>query len=151
MYDKYKAKHHSMSINKWRKEIEERFDVEAYGDTPTERMEDALGQVEELFNSNLTPKEINEYIEYIKKIFARWYKIGAARGAAEMLKDLAWYEILPKDINKLKEKLNEPVNNNDFLFWKSNLKFKAINGERKEINNDISLSYKRILWKYSKI
>jgi len=48
MYDRYKAKHHSMSLNKWVKEIEERFDLEADGDTPTEKMEDALEQIEDL-------------------------------------------------------------------------------------------------------
>lgn len=148
MSDKYKAKHHSMSVNKWRKEIEERFDVEADGDTPTEKMEDALDQIEDLLNSNLAPDEINRYI---KKVVVRWYKIGAVRGAAELLKDLAWYEILPEEISELKEKLDEPLENDDFLFWKSNLKYKVVDGKLKKIKKDISIGYDRILDKYSKI
>ena len=148
MQNKYKAKHHSMSVNKWRKEIEERFDVEADGDTPTEKMEDALDQIEDLLNSNLSPDEINRYI---KKVVVRWYKIGAVRGAAELLKDLVWYEILPEELSELKEKLNEPIENDDFLFWKSNLKYKVVDGELKKIKKDISIDYERILSKYSKI
>jgi hypothetical protein len=148
MSDKYKAKHHSMSINKWRKEIEERFDVEADGDTPTDKMEDALDQVEDLLNSNLSPEEINRYI---KKIVVRWYKIGAVRGAAELLKDLAWYELLPEGITELQEELSEPLENDDFLFWKSSLKYKAVGGEQKRVKKDFSISYVRILQKYSKI
>ena len=148
MYDKYKAKHHSISINKWRKEIKERFDVKAEGYTPTEKMEDALDQVEELLNSNLTPEEINQYI---KKIVVMWYKIGALRGAAEMLNNLVWYEILPESITELTQKLSEPIVNDDFLFWKARLKYKAIGGEKKTSKKDFSISYSRILRKYSKI
>lgn len=148
MYDKYKAKHHSMSVNKWRKEIEERFDLEADGDTPTEKMEDTLDQIEDLLDGNLSPDEVNRYI---KKVVVRWYKIGAVRGAAELLKDLSWYEILPDDLSKLKNKLREPLENDDFLFWKSSLKYKVVNGDVKKLKKDISIDYERILEKYSKI
>jgi len=148
MHDKYKAKHHSMSVNKWRKEIEERFDVEADGDTPSEKMEDTLDQIEDLLESNLSIDEVNRFI---KRVVVRWYKIGAIRGAAELLKDLAWYEILPDDISELRDKLKEPLDNDDFLFWKSNLKYKVVGGDLKKLKKDISIDYERILQKYAKI
>lgn len=138
-----------MSINKWRKEIEERFDLEADGDSPTEKMEDVLDQLDDIIsNSNLSKDEVNQYI---KKVVIRWYKIGAVRGAAELLKDLTWYEILPEDINELKKKLSEPIESDDFLFWKTSLKYKAIGTGLKRVKKDISIDYKRILEKFKKI
>ena len=148
MYDKYKKKHHSMSINKWRKEIEEKFDIEAFGDTPTEKMEDALDQVEGMIDDNVPVDEINEFI---RKVVLRWYKIGAVRGAAEMLKDLVWYEVLPEDEVELKEELSEPIDNDDYLFWKASLKYKTIDGNTNKQKRDFSITYKKILNKYGKI
>jgi len=148
MYDKYKQKHHSMSVNKWRKEIEERFDIEAFGDKPTDKMEDALDQLEGMIDDNIPVDEINEFI---RKIVLRWYKIGAIRGAAEMLKDLAWYELLPDDEDELKEKLSEPIDNDDYLFWKASLKYKTIDGETNIPKRNFSIPYDKILEKYEKI
>jgi hypothetical protein len=149
VYEKYKAKHHSMSLNKWRKEIEERFEIEADGITPAEKMEDAIDQIEDLLADNLSVDEVNNFI---KRMVLRWYKIGAIRGAAEMLKDLAYYyDILPDDEKELKNELSEPIENDDFLFWKANLKYKSVGNATKKTKKDFSISYKRILRKYSNI
>ena len=137
-----------MSVNKWRKEIEERFELDADGDTPAEKMEDALDQIEDLIESNLSAKEINRYI---KRVVMSWYKIGAVRGAAELLKDLSWYEIIPGNISELRETLKEPLSNEDFLFWKASLKYKTVDGETKRVKRDFSVDYEHILKKYEKI
>jgi len=103
---KYAAKHHSQSINKWTKEIEDRFEIDAEGTTPTDRINDALDQLEEIIASGGTKEELRSFI---KTSVIKWYKIGAKRGAAELLKDLMWYEVLPDDIEELKNSLEEPL------------------------------------------
>ena len=77
--------------------------------------------------------------------------IEAVRGATEMLKDLAYYDILPDGIKKLKNELSEPIENDDVLFWKANLKYKLVGNNTKKTKNDFFTSYNKILRKYSKI
>lgn len=118
--DRYEAKLHSESVNKWTREIEDRFDIEANGSTPTERMNNALDKLDKMIKHGKSSEEIREFI---RNLISNCYKTGAKRGAAEMLKDLMWYDILPDDIEKLKNLLAVPISNGDSLLWNSILKF----------------------------
>ena len=145
---KYAAKLHSESVNKWTKEIEDRFVIEASGETPTQRIEDALDQLEAIISSGGSHEELRNFV---RNSVITWYKVGAKRGAAEMLKDLMWYEILPDDINKLKEKLNEPLSNSDSLLWNTLLRYKKHDNENGKIRKTIKISYQSIISKLASI
>jgi len=47
--------------------------------------------------------------------------------------------------------LSEPIDNNDYLFEKASLKYKAIDGDTNKQKRDFSIKYKKILNKYGKI
>jgi len=145
---KYEAKLHSESVNKWTGEIEDRFEIEAVGGTPTERMEDALDQLETLVRAGASHAELSSFV---RKTVLTWYKIGAKRGAAEMLKDLIWYGILPNDIKKLKTELNEPLSNDDSLLWNTLLRYKKHDDEDGKIRATIKITYESILQKLASI
>lgn len=145
---RYEVKLHSESVNKWTREIEDRFDLEADGVTPTERMEDALGQLEQIIASGGSPEKLRDFI---KRSVIEWYKIGAKRGAAELLKDLMWYEILPDDIKKLESELDEPISHNDSLLWNTVLRYKKHNSEFNRVRATVKLPYKRIIKKLKSI
>ncbi|WP_318480250.1 hypothetical protein [Photobacterium leiognathi] len=140
----YEKKLHSMTLKKWTKEIEDRFDIEADGESPTERIEDALEQLDEIISSGGSPEELRKFI---RSSVIQWYKIGAKRGAAEMLKDLMWYEILPDDIDELKEMLDEPLSESDALLWSTVLKYKKHDSENGLVRATVKLPYKRIIKK----
>ncbi len=145
---KYEAKLHSESINKWTKEIEDRFDIETEGETPTERIEDALEQLEEIIASGASPEEIKKFI---RRSVLSWYKIGAKRGAAELLKDLMWYEVIPDNIDELKKELDEPISNSDSLLWNTVLRYKKHDHEDGRVRTTVKVSYKSILKKLESI
>lgn len=145
---RYEAKLHSESVNKWASEIEDRFDIEADGSTPTERMEDVLGQLEQIIASGGSLEKLREFV---KKTVVEWYKIGAKRGAAEMLKDLMWYEVLPDDMQKLESKLKEPISHNDSLLWNTVLRYKKHNNEIDTVRATVKLTYKSIIEKLKSI
>jgi hypothetical protein len=145
---KYEAKLHSESINKWTKEIEDRFDIEADGNTPTERIEDALGQLEKIISSGSSPDELKKFVQ---KSVIEWYKIGAKRGAAELIKDLMWYDILPDDLKKLENELRTPLLNNDSLLWSTVLRYKKHDDEFEKVRASVKISYKSIIQKLKQI
>ena len=145
---KYEAKLHSKSVNKWTKEIEDRFDIEAEGETPVERIEDALDQLEEIIADGASPDELRGFI---RKTVINWYKIGAKRGAAELLKDLMWYEILPDNIDELKQELDEPISNNDAIQWNTLLRYKKYDKEDGRLRATVKIPYKSIFRKLQSV
>ncbi|WP_277060917.1 hypothetical protein, partial [Rivihabitans pingtungensis] len=86
----YEAKLHSQSLNKWSAIIADRFDVENFGGTPTECMESVLNQLEKRIANQVSADDLRAFVQ---ETVLTWYKVGAKRGAAEMLKDLMWYDI----------------------------------------------------------
>lgn len=137
-----------MTLNKWTKEIEDRFDLEAEGTKPTEKMENALDQLDELIAQGSSPEELRKFV---RESITTWYKVGAKRGAAEMLKDLMWYDILPDDMDELRNTLEEPISKNDSLVWSSVLKYKKHDSERDKARTSVKLRYKKILKKLEKL
>ena len=113
----YEAKLHSQSLNKWSAIIADRFDVENFGGTPTECMESVLNQLEERIANQVSADDLRAFVR-------ETYKVGAKRGAAEMLKDLMWYDVLPDNLEDLKKKLNQPLSNSDALSWSMSLQHK---------------------------
>lgn len=134
----YEAKLHSESINKWTGEIEDRFDIEAFGDTPTERMENALDQLDALVGSSVSHEKLRSFV---RKTVLTWYRVGARRGAAEMLKDLMWYGVLPDDIDDLEAQLEEPLSNDDSLVWNTLLRYKKHNDEDGKTRATVKVKY----------
>ena len=141
---KYEAKLHSESVNKWSSIIADRFDVENFGGTPTECMESVLNQLEERIANQVSADDLRAFVR-------ETYKVGAKRGAAEMLKDLMWYDVLPDNLEDLKKKLNQPLSNSDALSWSMSLQHKKHNGESESIfKASIRITYKSIIEKLEK-
>ena len=141
---KYEAKLHSESVNKWSSIIADRFDVENFGGTPTECMENVLSQLEERIANQVSADDLRAFVR-------ETYKVGAKRGAAEMLKDLMWYDVLPDNLEDLKKKLNQPLSNSDALSWSMSLQHKKHNGESESIfKASIRITYKSIIEKLEK-
>ena len=140
----YEAKLHSQSLNKWSAIIADRFDVENFGGTPTECMENVLSQLEERIANQVSADDLRAFVR-------ETYKVGAKRGAAEMLKDLMWYDVLPDNLEDLKKKLNQPLSNSDALSWSMSLQHKKHNGESESIfKASIRITYKSIIEKLEK-
>lgn len=144
----YEAKLHSESVNKWSAIIADRFDVENFGGTPTERMESVLNQLEERIANQVSADDLRAFVQ---ETVLTWYKVGAKRGAAEMLKDLMWYDILPDNLEELKKKLNQPLSNNDSLLWNTSLKYKEHNNDGESIKAGIKVTYKSIIEKLGRL
>ena len=144
----YEAKLHSQSLNKWSAIIADRFDVENFGGTPTECMESVLNQLEKLIANQVSPDDLRAFVQ---ATVLKWYTVGAKRGAAEMLKDLMWYGILPDQFEDLKEELEQPLSNHDSLSWSASLKYKEHNEESKLIEKvHVRVTYKSIIEKLEK-
>lgn len=144
----YEAKLHSQSLNKWSAIIADRFDVENFGGTPTECMESVLSQLEKRIANQVSADDLRAFVQ---ETVLTWYKVGAKRGAAEMLKDLMWYDILPDNLEELKKKLNQPLSNSDALSWSMSLQHKKHNGESESIfKASIRITYKSIIEKLEK-
>ncbi|WP_146215055.1 hypothetical protein [Rivihabitans pingtungensis] len=140
----YEARLHSESVNKWSSIIADRFDVENFGGTPTECMENVLSQLEERIANQVSADDLRAFVR-------ETYKVGAKRGAAEMLKDLMWYDVLPDNLEDLKKKLNQPLSNSDALSWSMSLQHKKHNGESESIfKASIRITYKSIIEKLEK-
>lgn len=144
----YEAKLHSQSLNKWSAIIADRFDVENFGGTPTECMESVLNQLEKRIANQVSADDLRAFVQ---ETVLTWYKVGAKRGAAEMLKDLMWYDILPDNLEELKKKLNQPLSNNDSLLWNTSLQYKEHNDEIKSIKAGIKVTYKSIFEKLGRL
>jgi len=145
----YEAKLHSQSLNKWSAIIADRFDVENFGGTPTECMESVLNQLEKRIANQVSPDDLRAFVQ---ATVLKWYKVGAKRGAAEMLKDLMWYDILPDNLEELKKKLNQPLSNNDSLLWNTSLQYKEHNEGSKLIEKvHVRVTYKSIIEKLEKL
>ena len=141
---KYEAKLHSESVNKWSSIIADRFDVENFGGTPTECMESVLNQLEKLIANQVSADDLRAFVR-------ETYKVGAKRGAAEMLKSLMWYGILPDQFEDLKEELEQPLSNHDSLSWSASLKYKEHNEGSKLIEKvHVRVTYKSIIEKLEK-
>jgi len=147
---KYEAKLHSESVNKWTRVIEDKFDIEANGQTPKERITNVLDQLDDMINAGGSSDDIREFV---REIITNWYKIGARRGAAEMLKDLMWYEILPDNMIDLKKKLSEPIKNKDSLLWIANLRYieHPSDEESSRTRVTVKMSYKDIIKKLDSV
>ena len=140
----YEAKLHSQSLNKWSAIIADRFDVENFGGTPTECMENVLSQLEERIANQVSADDLRAFVR-------ETYKVGAKRGAAEMLKSLMWYGILPDQFEDLKEELEQPLSNHDSLSWSASLKYKEHNEGSKLIEKvHVRVTYKSIIEKLEK-
>ncbi|GAB6163512.1 hypothetical protein JCM12298_26720 [Desulfothermus naphthae] len=112
MIFKVGKKIHSQTLNKWRKRLEKKFDFEAEGDRPTEKMEDSIEKIEEIIVDKT-------------KI---WYKIGAKRGIQKFIEKILNQEIQVKNT----EDGIELVTNIDKIEWEKNLKIKVGNKTKKE-------------------
>ena len=140
----YEAKLHSQSLNKWSAIIADRFDVENFGGTPTECMENVLSQLEERIANQVSADDLRAFVR-------ETYKVGAKRGAAEMLKSLMWYGILPDQFEDLKEELEQPLSNHDSLSWSASLKYKEHNEGSKLIEKvHVRVTYKSSIEKLEK-
>ena len=73
----------SKSMNKWIEVFEEEVDLEAEGSTPTERMEDLIEQLRQRSDGGDSLEEIDRFFQ---RTVLTWYRIGARRGAAELVK-----------------------------------------------------------------
>ena len=92
----------SKSMNKWIKRFKEELDLEAEGNTPTERMEDLLKQLRQPSNGDDSLEEIDRFIQ--KKVLT-WYRKGARRGAVELVKLLYENGVLDDVYDELPEKI----------------------------------------------
>jgi hypothetical protein len=108
----------SESMNKWIGVFKEEFDIEAEGDTPTERMRQVIEQLRQLAEG---AESIEQMQAFIRKKITKWYRIGARRGALE----LALF---------LKEK--GVLNDEDLperITWKKGLTYIGFDGEKKRL------------------
>jgi len=119
--DDIKKEARSQSMTKWIGIIEEELDLEAEGDSPTKKMRHLIQQLQEITNDTETAEELEKFI---KRLVITWYKIGARRGAAELVNLLYEKEILKDEIY---EKLPEKIK------WKKGLTYKSLDGKRKRI------------------
>ena len=107
----------SKSMNKWIGVYEEEFDLEAEGSTPTERMEDIIEQLRQLLDGGDSLEEIDRFVQ--RKVLT-WYRKGALRGAAELVKLLGdhVYDELPEKIE-----------------WAKGLGYYGFDGEKHQISS----------------
>lgn len=111
----------SKSMNKWIKRFKEELDLEAEGNTPTERMEDLLKQLRQPSNGDDSLEEIDRFIQ--KKVLT-WYRKGARRGALELVKLLYENGVLDDHVyDKLPEKIE----------WAIGLRYNGFDGEKHQI------------------
>ena len=111
----------SQSINKWIERLEEEFDLEAEGDTPTERMEDIIEQLRQLLDGSNSLEEIDRFVQ--RKVLT-FYRKGARRGAIEHEKLLYENGVLDDDVyDELPEKIE----------WTKGLRYNGFDGEKHHI------------------
>lgn len=111
----------SRSMNKWIGVFEEEFDLEAEGNTPTERMEHLIKQLRQLSDGSESLEEIDRFVQ--RKVLS-WYRKGARRGAAELVKLLYENGVLDDDVyDKLPEKIE----------WAKGLRYNGFDGEKHQI------------------
>ena len=111
----------SRSMNKWIGVLENELDVEPDGSRPTERMKSAIEQL----RSRLEDSQSADDIEvYVRDLVLKWYRIGARRGAAEVIRELCELKIVTEDdYGALPET----------IAWKKKLRYTGLDGERKKI------------------
>lgn len=111
----------SQSMNKWIGKFEKALDLEAEGSIPTKRMEDLIKKLRQLSNGGDSLEEIDRFVQ--RKVLA-WYRIGARRGALELVKLLYEDEVLDDDVyDELPEKIE----------WTKGLPYNGFDGEKHHI------------------
>ena len=111
----------SQSMNKWIRVIQEEFDLEVEGSTPTERMKDLIEQLRQLSDDDGSLEEIDRFVQ---KAILTWYRKGARRGAAELVKLLYENGVLDDEIyDELPERIE----------WAKGLRYNGFDGEKHRI------------------
>ena len=111
----------SESMTKWIGVFEEEFDLDAEGSTPTERMNDLIEQLRQLSDDGGSLEEIDRFVQ---KTVLTWYRKGARRGAAELVKLLYENEVLDDEIyDELPERIE----------WAKGLRYNGFDGEKHQI------------------
>ena len=110
----------SESMTKWIGVFEEEFDLDAEGSAPTERMNDLINQLHDLLDDGGSLKEIDRFV---RKAIVSWYRIGARRGAAELVNLLYKDGVLDDKVYDLPDKIE----------WTKRLKYVRFDGEKSRI------------------
>ena len=111
----------SQSMNKWIGVIQEEFDLEVEGSTPTERMKDLIEQLRQLSDDDGSLEEIDRFVQ---RAILTWYRKGARRGAAELVKLLYDKGVLDDEVyDELPEKIE----------WDKGLRYNGFDGVKRRI------------------
>ncbi|CAH1569217.1 hypothetical protein [Vibrio rotiferianus] len=92
----------SESINKWARRLEEEFEVEAQGATPTEKIESAIALIKSLLesaqSSGGTPNLTQDHIDAVDDLISEVYDLGSHVGFAKALEHVQKGKIRTKKI-----------------------------------------------------
>jgi len=121
--EKDQIKGSCQSMNKWIGVIEEKFELDTWGDTPTEKMNNVLGQLSDLVHK---PEDIDEINSFTQKTVKSWYKVGVRRGAALIIKELLEASVIEEsDLEFISKEIS----------WKKGLNYKTFTGEKEKISS----------------